>query len=91
MKASRRLDFAERWMRDGLSACRVPAYFESINVDMSEVAALIEMARSGDSGLLMPPSLSERRRWRLRQIPICTGWSAEIANMRRDKWISRFR
>jgi len=40
------LDFAERWVRDGIHVCCVPAYFAALDVDMSYAKALIENARS---------------------------------------------
>ena len=42
---SRKLDWAERWIRDGLELSRPPAFFESLQVDMTEACALIERAR----------------------------------------------
>ncbi len=42
---SRKLDWAERWIRDGLELSTPPAFFESLQVDMTEACALIEWAR----------------------------------------------
>lgn len=42
---SRALDWAERWVRDGIELSRPPAFFESVQVDMTEARALIERAR----------------------------------------------
>lgn len=42
---SRKLDWAERWVRDGLELSKPPAFFESLQVDMMEACALIERAR----------------------------------------------
>ncbi|HTU46323.1 MAG TPA: 2-oxo acid dehydrogenase subunit E2 [Bryobacteraceae bacterium] len=42
---SRKLDWAERWVRDGLELSKPPAFFESLQVDMTEACALIERAR----------------------------------------------
>jgi pyruvate dehydrogenase E2 component (dihydrolipoamide acetyltransferase) len=42
---SRKLDWAERWIRDGLQLSTPPAFFESLQVDMTEASALIERAR----------------------------------------------
>jgi pyruvate dehydrogenase E2 component (dihydrolipoamide acetyltransferase) len=42
---SRKLDWAERWIRDGLELSKPPAFFESLQVDMTEASALIERAR----------------------------------------------
>jgi pyruvate/2-oxoglutarate dehydrogenase complex dihydrolipoamide acyltransferase (E2) component len=43
--SSRKLDWAERWVRDGLDLSRPPAFFESVEVDMTNARALIERAR----------------------------------------------
>ncbi|HEX3681442.1 MAG TPA: 2-oxo acid dehydrogenase subunit E2 [Bryobacteraceae bacterium] len=43
--ASRKLDWAERWIRDGLELSKPPAFFETLQVDMTEASALIEQAR----------------------------------------------
>jgi hypothetical protein len=45
---SRKLDHAERWLRDGLALCRPPAYFQTLDVDMSRMQALIGLARLRD-------------------------------------------
>ena len=45
---SRRLDHAELWLRDGLAICRPPAYFQSLDVDMSRMQALINRARQSN-------------------------------------------
>jgi pyruvate/2-oxoglutarate dehydrogenase complex dihydrolipoamide acyltransferase (E2) component len=42
---SRKLDWAEKWVRDGLELSTPPAFFESLQVDMTESRALIERAR----------------------------------------------
>ncbi|MBV9760774.1 MAG: 2-oxo acid dehydrogenase subunit E2 [Acidobacteriaceae bacterium] len=42
---SRRLDWAERWVRSGLELSRPPAFFETLQADMSESRALVERAR----------------------------------------------
>lgn len=42
----RRLDSAEKWLRDGIDACQVPAYFESLETDMSQARTLIETTRT---------------------------------------------
>jgi pyruvate/2-oxoglutarate dehydrogenase complex dihydrolipoamide acyltransferase (E2) component len=43
--ASRKLDWAERWVRDGLELSTPPAFFECLQVDMTNAQALIEHAR----------------------------------------------
>jgi len=48
MISGRKLDIAERWLRDGIDACRVPAFFASVDADMSQARALIRTARSHD-------------------------------------------
>ena len=45
---SRKLDHADRWLRDGLALCRPPAYFQTLDVDMSRMQALIGLARLRD-------------------------------------------
>jgi len=40
-----KLDYAERWMRDGLSVVDAPGFFESVEVDMSQARAVIEKLR----------------------------------------------
>jgi pyruvate/2-oxoglutarate dehydrogenase complex dihydrolipoamide acyltransferase (E2) component len=42
---SRKLDWAERWVRDGLELSTPPAFFESLQVDMTQARSLIERAR----------------------------------------------
>lgn len=42
---SRRLDWAERWVRSGLELSRPPAFCETLQVDMTESRALIDRAR----------------------------------------------
>ena len=42
---SRKLDFAERWMRDGLEIIKTPAMFHILHVDMSRSKQLLETAR----------------------------------------------
>ena len=42
---SRKLDWAERWIRDGLELSKPPAFFETLQVDMTEASTLIEQAR----------------------------------------------
>lgn len=42
---SRKLDWAERWVRSGLELSRPPAFFETLQVDMTEARVLIERAR----------------------------------------------
>jgi pyruvate/2-oxoglutarate dehydrogenase complex dihydrolipoamide acyltransferase (E2) component len=44
-KPSRKLDWAERWVRDGMDLSTPPAFFESLQVDMTNSRALIERAR----------------------------------------------
>ena len=41
---SRKLDFAERWLRSGIEACHVPALFEFLDVDTTQAVTLIERA-----------------------------------------------
>jgi pyruvate/2-oxoglutarate dehydrogenase complex dihydrolipoamide acyltransferase (E2) component len=48
MTNTRKIDIAERWLRDGIDACRVPAYFECLDVDMSQARSLIKAARLCD-------------------------------------------
>jgi pyruvate/2-oxoglutarate dehydrogenase complex dihydrolipoamide acyltransferase (E2) component len=43
---SRKLDWAEKWVRDGLELSTPPAFFESLQVDMTASRALIERARA---------------------------------------------
>jgi pyruvate/2-oxoglutarate dehydrogenase complex dihydrolipoamide acyltransferase (E2) component len=45
---ARKIDIPERWLRDGIDACRVPAYFECLDVDMSQARSLIKAARLRD-------------------------------------------
>jgi pyruvate/2-oxoglutarate dehydrogenase complex dihydrolipoamide acyltransferase (E2) component len=45
MKPSRTLDYAERWLRNGLEVNRPPAFFQVLDVDMSSSRALLETAR----------------------------------------------
>lgn len=40
-----KLDYAERWMRDGLSVVDAPGFFESLEVDMTRGKAVIEKLR----------------------------------------------
>ena len=42
---SRKLDWAERWVRNGLELSQPPAFFESLQVDMTEARTWIERAR----------------------------------------------
>src|ERR1700728_607245 len=42
---SRKLDWAERWIRDGLELSKPPAFFETLQVDMTQASTLIEQAR----------------------------------------------
>ncbi len=49
--SSRRLDWAERWVRDGLELSTPPAFFESVQVDMTEARALIERASADGTRL----------------------------------------
>lgn len=44
-KGSRSLDWAEKWVRDGIELSTPPAFFESLQVDMTAAQALIERAR----------------------------------------------
>lgn len=45
IQRSRTLDYAERWLRDGLEVNRPPAFFEIIDVDMSRSQALVQAAK----------------------------------------------
>ena len=47
----RKLDHSERWFRDGLAACRPPAFSESLEVDVSRVRDLIAASRERGSHL----------------------------------------
>src|SRR5579862_6111653 len=51
MTSGRPLDYADRWIRDGIDVCRVPAYCISAEVDMSHARALIESARKSGTRL----------------------------------------
>ncbi len=42
---SRKIDWAERWVRSGLELSTPPAFFECVQVDMTNSRALIEQAR----------------------------------------------
>lgn len=42
----RKLDWAEKWVRDGLELSTPPAFFESLQVDMTESRGLIERAHA---------------------------------------------
>jgi pyruvate dehydrogenase E2 component (dihydrolipoamide acetyltransferase) len=42
---SRTLDWAEKWVRDGIELSQPPAFFESLQVDMTGVRRLIDRAR----------------------------------------------
>ena len=42
---SRKFDWAERWVRNGLELSQPPAFFESLQVDMTEARTCIERAR----------------------------------------------
>ena len=44
MMNSRKVDYAERWLRDGLEITRPPAFFESMDVDMTRPQKLIREA-----------------------------------------------
>jgi len=44
-KLPRKLDWAERWVRDGMALSMQPAFFESLQVDMTNSRALIDRAR----------------------------------------------
>lgn len=44
MMNSRKLDYAERWLRDALEITRPPAFFESLDVDMASAQKLIQKA-----------------------------------------------
>jgi pyruvate dehydrogenase E2 component (dihydrolipoyllysine-residue acetyltransferase) len=48
-KDSRKLDWAQRWVRNGLELSQPPAFFESLQVDMTNSRALIDRAR--DQGI----------------------------------------
>lgn len=39
------LDFAERWLRDGISVCRPPAFSQSLEVDMTRAKHLLDIAK----------------------------------------------
>jgi pyruvate/2-oxoglutarate dehydrogenase complex dihydrolipoamide acyltransferase (E2) component len=43
---SRKLDYAERWFRDGLAVCRPPAFVQSVEADVSRAKELIDRARA---------------------------------------------
>ncbi len=43
--SSRKLNWAERWVRDGLELAKPPAFFETLQVDMTNARALIDRAR----------------------------------------------
>ena len=43
---SRKLDWAEKWVRDGLELSTPPAFFESVLVEMTQCRALIEHTRA---------------------------------------------
>ena len=45
MERQRKLDHAERWLRDGFQVCHVPAYFVSLDVHMQRASEVIEAAR----------------------------------------------
>lgn len=46
-----RLDYAERWLRDGLRVCEAPGFFEAIEVDMIRSKNVVERLRqSGIKG-----------------------------------------
>ncbi|HEY3937406.1 MAG TPA: 2-oxo acid dehydrogenase subunit E2 [Bryobacteraceae bacterium] len=45
MTPSRRLDYAERWLRDGLEVCRPAAQFLTLDIDMTRPRALLQIAR----------------------------------------------
>jgi pyruvate/2-oxoglutarate dehydrogenase complex dihydrolipoamide acyltransferase (E2) component len=42
---ARNLDSAEKWLRCGIEACQVPAFYEFLDVDMTAAQSLIETAR----------------------------------------------
>ncbi len=41
----RKLDYAERWLRDGFALCRPPAFSQSLEVDMTRAKMLLDSAR----------------------------------------------
>lgn len=43
--SSRKLDLAEKWLRDCLSLCRPPAFSQCLDVEMSQAKELIDAAR----------------------------------------------
>jgi pyruvate dehydrogenase E2 component (dihydrolipoamide acetyltransferase) len=48
MIARRSLCHSERWMRDGLNVCQVPAYSITLDVDMTKSRAVLDAAKSCD-------------------------------------------
>lgn len=46
MGNSRKLDYAERWLRDGLEVSRPTAFFQVLDVDMTQAQRLIRLAKS---------------------------------------------
>ena len=41
----RKLDYAERWLRDGFALCRPPSFSQSLEVDMTRAKRLLDSAR----------------------------------------------
>ena len=41
----RRLDYAERWLRDGFAVCRPPAFCQSLEVEMTRAKRFIDRAK----------------------------------------------
>ncbi len=42
----RRLDYAERWLRDGLALCHPPGFSQSLEVDMTRAKSLLDGAKA---------------------------------------------
>jgi pyruvate/2-oxoglutarate dehydrogenase complex dihydrolipoamide acyltransferase (E2) component len=42
----RKLDYAERWYRDALAVSRPPAFFQTLEVDVSQAKELIDLSRA---------------------------------------------
>jgi pyruvate/2-oxoglutarate dehydrogenase complex dihydrolipoamide acyltransferase (E2) component len=57
MKNPRTLDYAERWLRDGLEITRPPAFFQSMDADMTRVQKLIQDAATRGLRLTYAPVL----------------------------------
>lgn len=57
MKNGRTLDYAERWLRDGIEITRPPVFFVSVDVDMTQVQKLFQHAAERDFSLTYAPVL----------------------------------